>query len=59
MGGPQTERVRRLVVVFVDRAPIGAAELDGVGDNAGEHRVQVEGGVDCLADLPQGLQLFD
>ena len=52
------ERLRWLIIL-VDRAPVGTAELDSVGNDSGEHCVQVEGRVDRLADFPQGLQLFD
>ena len=42
-----------------DGAGIGAGQLDGLGDDRVEHRLQVERGVHRLADLAERAQLLD
>ena len=41
------------LVVLVDGAAIRAGELDGAGDDGGEHGLEVERGADGLADLAE------
>ncbi len=42
-----------------DGAGVGRRQLDGLGDDRVEHRLQVEGGVHRLADLAERAQLLD
>ena len=58
VGGAQAEFVRRLVE-NVDRAGVRAGELHRLGDDRVQHRLEVERGVDRLADLAQRAQLAD
>ena len=46
-------------VEYEDGAGIGRRQLDGLGDDGVEHRLQVEGGVYRLADLAERAQLLD
>src|SRR6266567_8386624 len=58
VSGTQVE----LLAGFVERidcASLSAGKLDSLGDNRGQHRVEVERGIDRLADLPECSQFFD
>src|SRR6266576_2445855 len=54
----QTKPVARFVG-DVDSAGIGAGELNGLGDDRVQHGLEVDGGVDRLADLAQRPKLLD
>src|SRR5262249_49133032 len=43
--------------VFLNRSAVGAAQLDGVGDDSRQHGFEIEGGADRLTDFPEGFQL--
>jgi hypothetical protein len=43
----------------VDRTSLRARKLDCLGDDRGQHGLEIEGGVDRLGDLAKGPQLFD
>src|SRR5262249_44002849 len=56
--GLQLEFLLRLVV-HVDRSGVGIGKLNRLGNDGGEHRLQLERGIDRLRDLAQRPQLFD
>ena len=58
VGRAQVE-LSRCLLVLVDRAAIGVRELDGVGDDLREHRLEVQRRADRAADLPEHAQLLE
>jgi hypothetical protein len=56
--GAQVELLGPLVVLE-DRAPVGAGELVGPGDDRIEHGLELKRGAEGLADLTQRLKLLD
>ncbi len=57
VGDSQVELLRGLFILVDD--PAGRPrELDRPGDNGGEDRLQIEGRIDGLADLPESFQLL-
>ena len=58
VAGPDFEDACRLVVLVHDAA-VGPGEPGGVGDDGGQHRLQIEGGGDGLPDLPQCVQFVN
>jgi hypothetical protein len=55
---PEEAKLLRVRVVPVDGAPIGPGQLVGAGSDSGEHRLQVQGRAEGLADLAQSRQLL-
>src|SRR5262249_1112361 len=47
----------RAFFVFVDRSPISAAKLDGVGGNSRQHCFEIEGGAHRLTDFAERFEL--
>ena len=56
VGGAQS-KLATLLIVDVDGAGIRVGELNGLGDDRGEHGFQLERRIDGLADLAQGREL--
>ena len=54
IGGAKMELFGGLVV-FVDRPTVGAAQLDGVGDDARQHGLQIQSRADRLTDFARAL----
>ena len=50
------KKLFRVLVVFVDRPAVGAAQLDRVGDDARQHGFEIERGADRLTDFAQGFE---
>src|ERR1700683_432058 len=57
--GSAQSKLSRALVVAVDRASLSAGNLYRLGDDSGEHGLQVERRVDRLRDLPKRPQLGD
>ena len=55
---PQVKLALRLIE-HEDRAGFGAGELHSLGDNGRKHGLQIERGIDRLADLAERAQLLD
>ena len=49
----RTELIPLSLVEHIDRARLGPGNLRRLGDDNVEHRLQIEGRVDCLGDLPK------
>ena len=58
VGGAKPELLAG-VVELVDRPGIGSGQLDRAGHDRGQHRLEIERGVDRLADLAERPQLLD
>ena len=58
VGRPQPEKLLRLVE-DVDGSRLRAGKLGCLGDDRGQHGLEIESGVDRVADLAERLQLFD
>jgi hypothetical protein len=58
IGGSQPEELLQLVK-DVDSTSLRARKLNCLGDDRGQHGLEIEGGVDRLADFAKRLQLFD
>ena len=56
IGGAQ-EKLFRLLVVFVNRPAIGAAQLDRMGNDARQHGFEIERRADRLTDFAEGFEL--
>ena len=56
IGGAQ-EKLFRLLVVFVNRPAVGAAQLDRVGNDARQHGFEIESRADRLTDFAEGFEL--
>ena len=56
IGGAQ-EKLFRLLVVFVNRPAVGAAQLDRMGNDSRQHGFKVESGADRLTDFAEGFEL--
>ena len=55
MCGSEVKRLRGLVVL-IEYPTVCARELHGVGNDGGEHRLQIQRRADRPADLSQSLQ---
>ena len=58
IGGAQQELFGRFVV-FVNRPTVGAAQLDGMGNDSGQHGFEIQSRADRLTDFAQGFELAD
>ena len=56
IGGAQV-KLFGLLVVFINRPAVGAAQLNRVGDDSRQHGFEIEGGADHLTDFAEGLEL--
>ena len=56
IGGAQ-EKFFRLLVVFVNRPAVGAAQLDRVGNDSRQHGFEVESRADRLTDFAERFEL--
>ena len=55
IGGAQVKLFGGLVVL-VYRPAVGAAQLDRMGNDAGQHGFEIQSRADCLADFAQGFE---
>ena len=56
IGGPQ-QKLFRLLVVFVNRPAVGAAQLDRMGNDSRQHGFEVERRAYGLTDFAEGFEL--
>ena len=58
IGGAQV-KLFRLLVVFVNRPAVGAAQLDRMGNDSRQHGLEIERRADRLTDFAECFQLAD
>ena len=46
-----------MLVVFVNRPAVGAAQLDRMGNDSRQHGFEIQSRADCLADFAEGFEL--
>ena len=56
IGGAQ-QKLFRLLVVFVNRPAVGAAQLDRMGNDSRQHGFEIERRADRLTDFAEGFEL--
>ena len=57
MVGRTQEKLFGLLVVFVNRPAVGAAQLDRVGNDSRQHGFEIQSRADRLADFAEGFEL--